>query len=243
MTYVLVGAVGFLLGLIAHDLAVQSLDDGAPLRPLTGTCPKCRSSRGWLRLHCPGCGRVVSREPILAVLGATVAIAFAQTVGFDWDLVPYLAFLLLTMALIVTDLEAFRIVDGLNIPGTIVIAVLLGAAALLTDNLDSLLRAVLGAGAYFAGASLLFIAVGGRGFGAGDVKLAVQLGLVTAYLGWSVLGWAVFATAMIGGAIAVIMILSGSAGRKTELPYGPPMILGAWTVITLVGVGAIPIPS
>jgi leader peptidase (prepilin peptidase)/N-methyltransferase len=87
------------------------------------------------------------------------------------------------------------------------------------------------------------MAAGGRGFGAGDVKLSVQLGLFTAYLGWSVLGWAVFATALIGGALALAMVIAGGAGRKTELPYGPPMILGAWTVIVLVGVGAIPVPS
>ncbi len=75
------------------------------------------------------------------------------------------------------------------------------------------------------------------------MKLAPQLGLFTAYLGWSVLGWGVFATALIGGALAVILILSGKAGRKTELPYGPPMVLGSWTAIAMVGVGAIPIPS
>ncbi len=89
----------------------------------------------------------------------------------------------------------------------------------------------------------MFIVVRGEGFGAGDVKLAVQLGLFTGYLGWSVLGWAVFATAMIGGVVALFMVIAGAAGRRTELPYGPPMIMGAWTAIALVGVGAIPIPS
>jgi leader peptidase (prepilin peptidase)/N-methyltransferase len=172
-----------------------------------------------------------------------VAVAFAYTIGFDWVLVAYLGFLLLTMALVITDLEAFRIVDRLNLRGTAVIGVALGLASALTDDLGSFWRAIGGAGLYFAGASLLFILVRGRGFGAGDVKLAAQLGLFTAYLGWSVLGWAVFATAMIGGVVALFLVVSGSAGRRTELPYGPPMILGAWTAIALVGVGAIPVPS
>jgi hypothetical protein len=30
---------------------------------------------------------------------------------------------------------------------------------------------------------------------------------------------------------------------KTELPYGPAMILGSWVAIVLVGLGAIPIPT
>jgi leader peptidase (prepilin peptidase) / N-methyltransferase len=174
---------------------------------------------------------------------AAVAIAFANTVGVDWELIPYLAFLGLTAALIITDLEAFRIVDRLNIRGSLLVVLLLAATAVLTGNLDGLLRGLGGAGAYFAGSSLMFLLVRGRGFGAGDVKLSFQLGLFTAYLGWSVLGWAVFTTAMIGGALAIVLIVTGKAGRKTELPYGPPMILGAWATIALVGVGAIPIPS
>lgn len=243
MTLVLVGAVGLFFGLVAHDFGVQSLDDDARLVPLVGTCPRCRTTRGWLRLRCATCGRPAAREPVVAMTSVAVALGFSHTVGIGWLLVPYLGFLLLSMALVVTDLEAFRIVDRLNIPGTLVLAALLLGASIIEADLGALLRGLAGAGAYFAGTSLVFLAVGGRGFGAGDVKLSVQLGLFTAYLGWSVLGWAVFATAMIGGAVALMLVLSGQAGRRTELPYGPPMILGAWTAIVLVGVGAIPVPS
>lgn len=171
------------------------------------------------------------------------AMAFALTVDFTWELVPYLLFLTLSMALVITDLESFRIVDRLNLAGTLIIAVVLTITALVGGELDRILRGLGGAALYFAGTSLVFIAVRGRGFGAGDVKLSLQLGLFTAYLGWSVLGWAAFWTAMIGGVVALLLILSGKAGRRTELPYGPPMILGAWTAIAMVGVGAIPIPT
>ena len=179
-----------------------------------------------------------------------VSLAFLQTVGSGALLVPYLAFLLLSAALVVTDILDFRIVDRLNLPGTLAVAALLALASLYTDVLQPesadwvpLGRAVAGAAAYFAGSSLVFIAVRGRGFGAGDVKLSVQLGLMTAYLSWGVLGWAVFATAMIGGVLALGMILAGRAGLKTELPYGPPMVLGAWWAIAAVGMGTIPVAS
>lgn len=142
-----------------------------------------------------------------------------------------------------TDIDAFRLVDRLNLPGTLILAVMLGAAAALDGSLDSALRGLLGALTYFVGSSLVFILVRGRGFGAGDVKLAVQLGMFTAFLSWGALGWAVFATALIGGVFAIFMVVFGSAGMKSELPYGPPMILGAWTAIILVGVGTIGVPS
>lgn len=243
MTYVFVGAVGFLLALIAHDLALQSLQDDSALRPFVGACPRCGHERGWTRLRCSQCGRPISREIVLAVAGTLAALIFAEAVGVNWALPAYLGFLCLTMALIVTDLEAFRITDRLNLPGSLILTLLLAGGAVLDGSIWSFVRGLSGAVAYFAGASLLFLLVRGRGFGAGDVKLAFQLGLFTAYLGWSVLGWAVFATAMIGGVVALVMILGGAAGRKTELPYGPPMILGAWAALAMVGVGAIPVPS
>ncbi|HUG32281.1 MAG TPA: A24 family peptidase [Acidimicrobiia bacterium] len=243
MTYVFVGAVGFFLGLAAHDVALQSLSDTTSLRPMAGTCVACGSAQGWTRLRCVRCGVSMARGPVVAIVTAAAAVGFLHTVGFEPVLVPYLVFLTLTSALVVTDLEAFRIVDRLNLAGTAVVTVLLVGAVAVTGTWSELLRALGGATAYFTGAALLFIVVRGRGFGAGDVKLAPQLGLFTAYLGWGVLGWAVFATAMIGGFVALVLVMTGAAGRKTELPYGPPMILGAWSVIVLVGVGAIPIPS
>lgn len=243
MTYVLVGAVGFFLGLGAHDLAVQALGDDTPLRPFAGTCPICEHDRGWLRLRCQRCGTKLVREPVVALVSGGVAVGFLHTLGWDWVLLAYLGFLLLTAALVVTDLKAFRIVDRLNLAGTAILAVLLIGATAVSGEWSDLLRGIGGAGAYFAGSSLLFMVVRGQGFGAGDVKLSAQLGLFTAYLGWSVLGWAVFATAVIGGVVALFLMIAGAASRKTELPYGPPMILGAWTAIVLVGVGGIPIPS
>lgn len=172
-----------------------------------------------------------------------MAIGFYNTFGVDWVLPAYLGFLGLTMALLVTDLEQFRIVDRLNLRGSLVMALLLVATAIADAQIDALARGLLGAGAYFAGATILWLAAGGRGFGAGDVKLAPILGLFTAYVSWGTLGQAVFATAMIGGVVAIGLIVAGRAGLKTELPYGPPMIIGAWLAIILAGIGTSPIPA
>jgi leader peptidase (prepilin peptidase) / N-methyltransferase len=243
VTYLLVGAVGLVLGLAAHDLAMQSLDDETKLRPFAGMCRSCRHARGWFRLACRRCGGTPGRDLVVAATTAAAAVGFHHTVGFRPELVAYLAFLTLTTAMVVTDLEEFRIVDRLNLPGTLAVALILSGAVAISGEWTALLRGLGGAAAYFAGSSLLFVLVRGQGFGAGDVKLAPQLGLFTAFLGWGVLGWAVFATAMIGGVLALGLVLAGEAGRKTELPYGPPMVLGAWTAIVMVGVGAIPIPT
>lgn len=231
------------MGLVAHDIAIQALTDDARLRPFVGTCPTCGHERGWLTWRCPDCGRGLQREPVVALLSALMTASVYTLTGADALFIPYAGFVGLTMALMVTDLEAFRIVDRLNLPGSAILAVLLVAIAALGGNWQAILRGLGGAGAYFAGALLLFILARGNGFGAGDVKLAPLLGLYTAYISWGALGWAVFATALIGGAIAVFLIVTGGARRNTELPYGPPMVIGSWLAITMAAIGSIPIPS
>lgn len=234
MTF-LAGVVGFALALAAHDLAIQALDDDRPLRPFVGICPRCGDSRGWYRLRCKRCGRPVAREVVVALAASLAAAGFIDTIGLRWALLAYAGFLMLSSALLVSDLEAFRIVDRLNLPGSAFLAVSLVAVALADGASTALLRALLGAAAYFGGALVLWLVVRGQGFGAGDVKLAPQLGLFTAYVSWGTLGWAVFTTALLGGVFGLVMMLVGRAGMKTELPYGPPMILGAWSAIAGAG--------
>lgn len=239
----LIGAVGFVIGLAAHDLAIQALDNDRPLRPFTGNCPACGTARGWLQVRCPRCGRMVGREALVVTGTTGAAVLFAGTVGLNWALLAYLGFLFLTAALLVTDIEAFRIVDRLNLRGSAAVVLALAVLALVDGEGGSLPRALLGAAAYFAGAFVLWLVVRGQGFGAGDVKLTPQLGMFTAYVSWGTLGWAVFTTAILGGIIALLMVSIGRAGMKTELPYGPPMILGAWVAIALVGIDGFALPS
>ena len=259
MNNIIAGAFGFLGALIAHDLAAQALLD-LPLRPLVGTCPECGTRRGWLTFVCPSCGRQVGREVLVIVVGVAVAVGFANTLGPTWALIPYLGFLWLTLALGITDVDAFRIVDRLNLRGTIILVVALGAASLAEGSGGAWIRAVLGGLAYFAGTNLVFLLVKGRGFGYGDVKLSAQLGVFTAYMSWGTLGWSVFLTALIGGLLSILVLAAGLLARsrqsragtpevtvrdamRAEVPYGPAMILGAWVAIILVGLGAFPIPT
>ena len=246
--------------LAAHDLAAQSLQ-GHSFRVFAGTCPRCGASRGWRSPACPECARAPRRELAVAAISALGAVAFVNTVGLSGVLPAYAAFLVLSIALALTDVDAMRIVDRINLRGTLVLVVLLGGGAIVESQFDSLWRALLGALAYFVGTNLMFFLVRGRGFGYGDVKLSVQLGMFTAFVSWGTLGWAVFITALVGGLVSVGVITVGVVRRtaqrrasdtevasmrdvmRTEVPYGPSMILGAWAAIFLAGIGAFPIPT
>lgn len=228
--------VGFFLGLVANDFAAQALNE-KPLRPLAGSCSNCGTNRGWNRIACPNCERKPWRDIVVAMAAAGMAMGVYVVFGPSWALIPYAGFVLLTAALTITDIDAMRIVDRLNIRGSAILILVLGVTSLLDDRFSDFLRGLSGGGAYFAGAFLLFLLVRGNGFGAGDVKLAPLLGVFTAYLGWDILGRAVFSTAIIGGVLALFAIAFMAAKRKTELPYGPAMVLGSWVAIWLAGIG------
>ena len=94
-----------------------------------------------------------------------------------------------------------------------------------------MLRAVLGGLVLFLAYFLMVLAYP-TGMGWGDVKLAGVLGTYLGWLGWGVLAVGAFSAFLLGGLFALSLILSGRAGRKSGIPFGPWMLLG-----TGVGIG------
>jgi leader peptidase (prepilin peptidase)/N-methyltransferase len=154
----------------------------------------------------------------------------AWRIGLEPALVAHLAMVAVTAILIVTDLDHFRIPNRILYPGTALCLLLLAGAFAVDPSQGSLLRAIAGAAIYFGLLLLVFVAARGEGFGFGDVKLAALLGLFTAFEAYRILAWALIITAFLGAIPAVVLLLLGK-GRKAALPYGPPLILGAWAAI------------
>jgi leader peptidase (prepilin peptidase)/N-methyltransferase len=150
--------------------------------------------------------------------------------GTSWLLPAHLLMVAITTVLVVTDFDHLRLPNRIVYPGTVAGFVLLAAGALLEGTSSALPRAILGGIVYFLGFLGVFLIARGQGFGFGDVKLAVMLGLFASYYSWPTLVIALFATAVLGGVPAIIMLALGKGG-KTAIPYGPPMILGTWVAI------------
>ena len=154
----------------------------------------------------------------------------ASSVGVRPVLIAFLAMVAITAMLIVTDLDHFRIPNRILYPGTAICFVLLVVGALFDPGAGSLVRAIAGAAIYFGLLLLVFIAARGEGFGFGDVKLAALLGLFSAFQAYRVLAWSLIITAVLGAIPAVVLLLMGK-GKKASIPYGPPLVLGAWGAI------------
>jgi leader peptidase (prepilin peptidase) / N-methyltransferase len=127
-----------------------------------------------------------------------------------------------------------RLPDQIVLPSYPVALVLLTGASLLTGEWWSLGRGLIGLVALFAFYFLLAL-VYPAGMGFGDVKLAGVLGLYLAYLGWGELVTGAFLGFLFGGVVGGLLMVARRAGRKSKIPFGPFMLLGAFAAILVGG--------
>jgi leader peptidase (prepilin peptidase)/N-methyltransferase len=106
-------------------------------------------------------------------------------------------------------------------------AVLLGAAALLLGEPGAVVRMLVG-GLALWGLYRLLHAVYPPGMGYGDVRLAGLLGMYLGWIGWGALVAGAFLGFLVGGLGGVGILVARRSGLKTQIPYGPYMIAGAW---------------
>ena len=134
------------------------------------------------------------------------------------------------MALAAIDIDTKRLPDALTLPSYVVAAVLLLLPAIIDSQWDHYLHAAVGAGALFAFYFILAL-IYPSGMGFGDVKLAGVLGLYLGWLGWGVLVVGGFLGFLLGAVLGGVLMVVGRAGRKTKIPFGPFMLLGALLAI------------
>jgi leader peptidase (prepilin peptidase) / N-methyltransferase len=223
---------GMLVAVVLFGLAIGSflnvvivrVPEGRSLWHPRSACPGCSAQLAWhdnipvlsflwLRGRCRRCGiRISPRYPIVEGVTAA-ALAFGPTGDF------MVAAVLLATLVVVTaiDLKHQLIPDVITLPGIVV-----GLAANLAIGhvswLDSVIGIVMGGGLF-----LVIILVSRGGMGGGDMKLGAMLG---AFLGWKALLFALFAAIVLGGVVAIAVLVSGLRGRKDPIPFGPFLAAG-----------------
>jgi len=173
-----------------------------------------------LRGHCPSCGeRISPRYPLVeaatALLCAGAVLAHGSAVGISLSVLTILV--VVPVALI--DLEHQIIPNRITLPAA-VLALALGLA-LDPSNEPERIYSALAAG----GALLLVLLIYPVGMGMGDVKLVAVLGLCLGTAVAPALLVAVLAGSIVG--FAVMARKGIAAGRKTKVPFGVFLALGA----------------
>lgn len=129
------------------------------------------------------------------------------------------------------DLEFQIIPDKLTMPG-IPLGLIVGSFFLpdpfmrysILGFKASILGFVIGGGLFYA------VAIISRGgMGGGDIKMMAMVGAVT---GWKAVLLVTFLGSFIGAVFGIFLIVFKGKGRKTKIPFGPFLALGA--LITLL---------
>lgn len=146
-----------------------------------------------------------------------------------FELLALAAMVLVGTLLGVIDTREHRLPNRLTLPLFLALLVLLTGAAWQLGDWPRLFGAALGA-LGMAGIYLLLALLPG-GMGMGDMKLALSIGLLSAW--WSLGCWmlALFLAFALGALVSSVLLLSGRTRWRANIPFGPCMLL-AWMLAT-----------
>ncbi len=200
-------------------------------------CPHCNSiieardnipliSFIFLKGRCRNCKKKISiREPLIELCTAFLFV-LTPVLPLPFPVVISLIIVSILIVIFVIDLEHKLIYDEFVYVGLGIVLMFL----LLTNSPDLYIHLLVG----FAG-SLFLLAIAlvtyGKGMGLGDVKLAIFLGVMFSPkegLFWLLLSF------LTGAAVGVILIISKRAKLKSEVPFGPFLIIGFVLALLMV---------
>lgn len=224
------------------NVVIYRVPEGLSISHPPSRCPSCGHQitprdnipvLSWLLLRgrCRGCGTHISaRYPLVELLTAVVFVALTLRFGVSVELPAYLYLGAIGIALAFIDLDTKRLPDKLTLPAYAAALVLLGIAAAVDGTWDALLRSLLAGvvlGLFYG--VLWFAYPAGMGFG--DVKFAGVLGIYLGWISWGTVALGGFLGFLLGGVVGAALLLTKRATRKTGIPFGPFMILGALLAI------------
>jgi leader peptidase (prepilin peptidase)/N-methyltransferase len=253
---ILIAAVAGLFGLAIGsflNVVIYRVPIGKSVVSPASACPNCGSGIhaydnvplvSWIALRgrCRSCSAPISARYPLVELGTgllffVVSLPLAaqlaaveptvNAIASGLTLVAFLYLAAISIALSFIDIEHHRLPNMIVLPSYLVGGVLLSGASILTGDYSALIRGAIGLAAMALGYFLLAVLWRG-GMGFGDVKLSGVLGLYLGYVGWGALAVGSLGAFFLGGAFGLVMIILRKTTRKSGIPFGPWMLLGAW---------------
>ena len=233
----LAGVFGLLVGSFLNVVIWRVPNGMSVLRP-PSHCPSCEHPirpwdnvpvLSWLVLggRCRDCGdRISVRYPAVELATALLCAAMGARFGWHVETIAYSYLVMSGVALAMIDLDTRRLPDVIVLPSLGVGLVLLGLASGVGHDWGAYWHALAGAGVLFAFYFVTWF-IAPRGMGFGDVKFSAVLGLFLGWLGWGSLLVGAFLGFATGAAAGLTLMMFRGAGRKSAIPFGPAMFVGA----------------
>jgi leader peptidase (prepilin peptidase)/N-methyltransferase len=173
----------------------------------------------WLQGRCRDCRAPISwRYPLVEAVNGMAYGVIVWRYGLNIEAAVYAVFFSVLLVITLIDLDHQIIPDRISLPGIpIAFACAVGLGHITW--LESLLGAAVPAGLFLA---IVILSRGGMGLG--DVKLIAMIG---ALLGWKLALLTILVGAVAGSMVGIGLMVFQGKGRKTAVPFGPFLSLGA----------------
>ncbi len=226
---VLVGAV---LGSFLN-VCIYRLPRGLSIVYPASRCPHCHTPIKWwqnipilsfflLKGRCSWCQTPISfRYPLVEAISAAVTLMVVVQGGSILHMIWAEGFLLSLIVAFFVDIDFQIIPDSISLGGIVwgILGSFAGASFIPPTQMG---LGILVCGGIFLAIALLVP----HGMGGGDVKLAAMFG---ANLGLTKGLLAMFLGICYGSVIGVLLLAFKIKGRKDRIPFGPFLVLGAYT--------------
>jgi prepilin signal peptidase PulO-like enzyme (type II secretory pathway) len=204
-------------------------------------CPHCKHELSWLDLFpvfsflflqgkCRYCNKKISWQyPAVELATAVIFLLIfcaqgAPASGWQFFNLAFLFYIASVLIIIfVYDLKHYIIPDKVLFPA-IIISVFYNIFFNYNNILNYFWGVLVGAGFFLA----IFLISKGNWMGFGDVKLAVLMGLL---LGLPNVLAALFLAFFFGAIIGIILMVFGKKKMKSEIPFGPFLIIGTFLAL------------
>jgi leader peptidase (prepilin peptidase) / N-methyltransferase len=137
-------------------------------------------------------------------------------------------------ALVVVDLAVHRLPDRLTYCAAIGVWGLLLLGGSGSAWVRSLLAGLAVAGVF----ALSTLALGRRGFGLGDAKLALSCAALLGWVGWPTVVVGLMVAFVASGLLSAALLMAGRVRWSTHLPFGPFLVFGTLAGLALAAAAA-----
>lgn len=226
---IFIAILGSLFGSFLNTVISRLPEKGKFFSESRSVCPNCNHAIRWYDLvpifswfyllgKCRDCkARISFRYPLVEIMGALLAVAAVWWFSFDYPALMVYAVTMILLAIAVIDFNTSEIPDSLNIA---LIPLAIASIWLLPDI--TWLSHIIGIFTVALPMLLLSMLIPGA-FGGGDIKIMAVCGLL---LGWQFTLLAFFIALLLGGGVAIFLLLSGKRERGQHMVFGPALCVG-----------------
>jgi leader peptidase (prepilin peptidase)/N-methyltransferase len=164
-------------------------------------------------------------------MSAAIAAQLLHQFAFSWELFAYGLMCAMCIEQSLIDITTHRLTRSVTMRAAFIGGPLLSIAAIANNQPGKIGVMALS----FTAALLTFMTLSlasRRGIGAGDVRLAAVVAMFLGYLGAQYVFQGLALGFMLGGVVALLLLLGSKATRNTRIAFGPYICIGAVAVVS-----------